>query len=61
MAYPDKFVKNIPHYANLKHLVNTVIHVGVHEAEELLFYVSKLKLLGTVKGLSDLKITKDLW
>jgi len=43
MAYPDKFVKNIPHYANLKHLVNTVIHVGVHEAEELLFYVSKLK------------------
>ena len=43
MAFPDKFVKNVPHYSGLGHLVNTVIHVGAHEAEELLFYVTKLK------------------
>lgn len=34
---------NIPHYKNLGHVVNTVIHVGAHEAEELKYYATNFK------------------
>lgn len=36
-------LKNIPHYNNLGHTVNTVIHVGAHEAEELAHYASNFQ------------------
>ena len=36
-------LKDIPHYKNLGHAVETIIHVGAHEAEELLFYATKFK------------------
>lgn len=35
--------ENIPHYKNLGHKVDTVIHVGAHEAEELKYYATVFK------------------
>ena len=36
-------LKNIPHYKNLGHSVDTVIHVGAHEAEELWHYAANFR------------------
>ena len=36
-------LENIPHYKNLGHAVDTVIHVGAHEAEELKHYAANFK------------------
>ena len=42
--YPEGFRPEISHYHNLGHIVRSLIHVGAHQAEEILAYAHQLKV-----------------